>query len=328
MMMKNQITFKDASNAINNWAKEELQNLGAKFESGIPYFIQLQNFLTKLIKPQPRKVSISQSFIIPDKHKLDFDQLIKKITEGRNLKKHLSRLTNVAYYSDEFLDLYGLHHFHFKKGGSGYLALALVNDNEVFFVEVKQHIDKDEYVWISKSVLEILHKERPDLIKQFKVPCSLKTDDQESFSNQKMKNALNNGYTFPITLDDGTAYIPQKLGRVSYSKPVNLLHKLKFKKQNVLNFKDLKWCKIHKKSNSVASEHFDHLNYCSRTLERDINNYLSNIVKTYNCKIYSVEILDLESKNLKTFNKYKVKVRYELNSVVDEVTSYYDQESL
>lgn len=78
----------------------------------------------------------------------------------------------------------------------------------------------------------------------------------------------------------------------------------------------------------MASEHFYHLNSCSRTLERDINNYLSNIVKTYNCKIYSVEIFDLESKNFKTFNKYKVKVKYELNSVFNEVTSYYDQESL
>lgn len=323
--MKNQITFEDASNAINYWAKKELHNLGAKFESGIPYFIQLQNFLTKLIKPQPRKVSISQSFIIPDKHKLDFDQLIKKITEGKNLKKHLSRLTNVAYFSDEFLDLYGLHHFHFKKGGSGYLALAYVNDAEIFFVEVKPHIDKDEFVWTNKSILEIIHKERPDLICQFKVPNYLKFDSKECVSNQEeIKNLQNNGYTFLITLDDGTSYIPSKLGKVSFSVKYKLYNGSK------ILIKNYKTCRICKKndSTSLAILHSNHLKYCSLTLERDINNYLADIIKKYNCKVLAVEIFDLESKNLKTFNKYKVKVNYEINSIIGEVTSYYDEESL
>lgn len=96
--MKNQITFEDASNAINNWAKEELLNLGVKTKPEISYFIQLQNFLSKSIRQQPRKVSISASFIVPDKHKLDFYKLSKEISKGGDLKKYLSRKTEQANY--------------------------------------------------------------------------------------------------------------------------------------------------------------------------------------------------------------------------------------
>lgn len=278
--------------ALENWAKLELDKLNVTYSSNNLYFTQLQNFLSKEIKLKPRKFSISNSFKVPDEHKSNFDELCSEILQGNNLNEYLSRATNDASYNDDFLNLYGLHHFHFKKSRSGYLALALVNDSEVFFVEVKQHGNKDKYVWTSKSVLEILHKERPDLISHLKAN-TLNYSMSGISKDEDIKSLQINRYSFFIALEDGSIYLPSKLGKVSTGN-------------------DSKYVTV--------SDYLVFLGI-SRSIESKVTNHLIEYQKEYSYKIFDLEIYDINLEICKRKSEillhqlnFRYKFKYKINS--------------
>lgn len=285
---------------INDWAAIELQKKQIKFNDNISPFIQLQNYLSRVIPTKIRKVSISSSFKVSDENRKGFNILKKAIAEGNDLNKHLSKLTTNAEFADGLFDYYGCVHFHLgenleydKKVKSEFyertceVALAILTDNEVFFIEAKPHGKEYPETWTSLSVLEIVHKEKPYLIIKNKVINMIDITPKIS-SHEHILALRNNGYGFAVTLSDGSSYMPAMLGPVSVALPEN-------KK---------------KRNQHYSAIHTMHQIQCSTTLHRMINEYLFKFKIFNNCTITNVKIFDLTSDNLKVFDGFKIKVDY------------------
>ncbi|MHA3112897.1 hypothetical protein [Acinetobacter sp. ANC 4193] len=286
-------------NAINDWAIVQLNQKSIKFNDRNSAFMQFQNYLSKTVLVKPRKVSVSKAFKVSDQNKNGFIKLESLFINGADVNKYLSKRINQANFTDGLLDYYGCFHFHLGEiikdefiERTGELALAIVTEDEVFFIETKPH---GPYTWSDKTVLEIVHKERPDLISHFRFP-TLKPF-KKNLTLEHIKKLRKDGYAFPVTLGDGTVYMPYKGGPTS--------------------------------NGGLAAQHSFHLMKCALHIQFIINNYLNDLRNKYHCKILSVELFGLESSNLKFFNKYKIKIKYKIdNSHGETMASFYDEGEL
>jgi len=223
------------------------------------------------------------------------------IVEGKDISQYLSKLTTNAEFADGLFDYYGCVHFHLgqnleydKRVKSEFyertceVALAIVTDTEVFFIEAKPHGKDYPETWTSLSVLEIVHQEKPYLIIKNKVVNMVDISPKIS-SHHEIQNLRNNGISFAVTLSDGSSYMPAKLGPVSLALPDN---------------------KKKKRQQHYSAMHLMHQIQCSKELHRIINEFLFKFKIKNNCTITNVEIYDLASDNLKTLNRFKIKVDY------------------
>lgn len=218
------LEYLDFQNFLNNWAKDTLieENISFKNnEDSVPYFIQLLNHKSKLIKPTPRNVSFSRNFQISSENQEGFEQLLTCIKNGANVNPYLSKLSLDGGKVDGLLDNYGLKHFHLGKEEednsnfiqrTGELALAFITNEEIFFVASKMHGRGHGLIWYEKDVLEILHQERPDLISNFKVKNFIDIFPRitESVDIKRLRDKQINTY---ITLSDGAVYGPINFGQ-------------------------------------------------------------------------------------------------------------------
>lgn len=213
--MRKIITYQEILIALNDWAKSELLSKNIKFNENKDQFIQYLNYFNKLISNNKRKVSCSKCFKVSDENESGLNKLIKKMEKGEDVNCHLSKLIGNAENIDYLLDGYGIKHFHLgveKKGNfikrTGELALGFITKEEVFFITTKNHGDD---TWYGKDVLEILHKERPDLIEHAKVRgvCGV---EPKITSIADIKYCRKNQLSIAIELDDGTVYFQNDLG--------------------------------------------------------------------------------------------------------------------
>lgn len=299
--MISKFPYELVTKAINDWAALELQKKQIKFNDKISPFIQLQNYLSRVIPKKNRKVVISESFVVSDENRNGFEMLRTAIAKGNDINKYLSKLTTNAEFADGLFDYYGCVHFHLgenleydKKVKSEFyertceVALAIVTDTEVFFIEAKPHGKDYPETWTSLSVLEIVHQEKPYLIIKNKV---LNMDDisPKISSHDQIQALRDNGYSFAVTLSDGSSYMPAKLGPVSLALP----NENKKKRQP-----------------QYSAMHMMHQIQCSTDLHRIINEFLFKFKIMNNCTITNVKIYDLASDNLKTLKSFKIKVDY------------------
>jgi hypothetical protein len=213
--MRKIITYQEILIALNDWAKSELLSKNIKFNENKDQFIQYLNYFNKLISNNKRKVSCSKCFKVSDENESGLNKLIKKMEKGEDVNCHLSKLIGNAENIDYLLDGYGIKHFHLgveKEGNfikrTGELALGFITKEEVFFITTKNHGDD---TWYGKDVLEILHKERPDLIEHAKVRgvCGV---EPKITSVEDIKLCRKNQLSIAIELDDGTVYFQNDLG--------------------------------------------------------------------------------------------------------------------
>lgn len=214
-------TYENAFIALQEWVKGIFIKEKIEYDDSgeIPLFIQYLNYHSKLVAIKPRKVNLSKNFSVNAKNQAGLDDLIFKLTNGVDVNSYLSKLSIKADEVDGMLDNFGIKHFHLGKNTeNGFIqrtqeiALAIVTDDEVFFITSKLHGKGFSKIWYEKDVLEIIHKERPDLIKHCKVdnlvdisPSISKTKDIRKFRDANINGA--------ITLDDGTCYLPYNLGQ-------------------------------------------------------------------------------------------------------------------
>lgn len=269
-----EIPYEKVHSSLNIWAISELRKKKLKFEPNTSAYVQLLNHINKTILPLKRLVTFSEKFQIPSEHLIGFETLKNKIIKGGDLNPYLSRYLYNADFVDGLLNFYGCHHFHLgikKKGkfieGTDLLAIGFVTPNEVFFIDVKPH---GESTWYDTEFLEILHKERPDLIERFKVTMFKKTSISVSSINS-IKKLRENGYNHAITLKDGSMYMPVNFGQISIEN------------------KTLK-----KKSANFSVLDFDKCNYICRRIYFNINKYLNEIDDIKNTKIFNTYLSDFE----------------------------------
>ncbi|WP_336931450.1 hypothetical protein [Acinetobacter bereziniae] len=298
--MISKFPYELVTKAINDWAAFELQKKQIKFNDNISPFIQLQNYLSRVIPSKIRKVTISNSFGVSDENRKGFKILKQAISEGNDLNKYLSKLTTNAEFADGLFDYYGCVHFHLGENleydnrvkcefyeRTCEVGLAIVTDEEVFFIEAKPHGKDYPETWTSLSVLEIVNKEKPYLISKHKV-TNMNDITPKISSHEHILALRNKGYGFAVTLSDGSSYMPVKLGPVSLAPLRNM-------KKNNQNY---------------SAMHFLHQIKCTRVLHSIINEFLFNFKILKNCTITNVNIYDLASDNLKTFHGFKIKVDY------------------
>lgn len=291
--MVNNISFEAVAKAVNEWAKVELKRRALATNRNFSAFMQLQNYLSKVIVTKPRKVSCSESLIVPKNFYNEFEELKSHFIKGEDVNGYLSRRLKKAFFTDGLLDNYGIHHFHFEKTGTLEIILAIVTVDEVFFIETKGHGQKYPYTWVDKSVLEVIHKERPDLmpcIKYSSINTELGIREKED-----IKILRENGYNFMITLDDGTIYMPAGHGAVS----------------------------IKNKHYRLSTKHFDRFIYHVLDIQQTINLYLVQKIEIHKVKIEKIEIFDLESTDFKSFNKFSIKTTYSKDNFRGEITEIF-----
>lgn len=213
--MRVKITFDEIETALNKWAIGKFKDKNIHYINDNNEFIQYLNYINKLVSPSPRKISYSTQFSISHENTAGFSILEDKIKKGENVNKYLSKLTGNAAHIDHLLDGYGIKHFHLGISEhnnfitrTGELALGFVTENEVFFVISKQHGDE---TWYSKDVLEILHKERPDLISHARLKGVFGTTPKIT-SVEDIKFCRQNQLSIALELDDGTVYFQNDLG--------------------------------------------------------------------------------------------------------------------
>ena len=66
---------------------------------------------------------------------------------------------------------YAMHHLHLSRKdgrhgfvkGSRWLLFAIVADQDVFFVDVRPHVDPEKFQWVHQDLLDIVHNNWPEL---------------------------------------------------------------------------------------------------------------------------------------------------------------------
>ncbi|MCW8037933.1 hypothetical protein [Acinetobacter entericus] len=281
--MIKELSYEAVSKAINSLASKHLTDLNIKSDNITPAYMQLSNYLSKRIDIQPRVVTESSQFNVPNEFKQGFQILKSKILKGDDLNPYLSKFTLNPLFSDRFFDDYGCFHFHlgdvidndgFIKR-TGPVALAFVTSKEVFFIETKMHGKGFANTWTNKSVLEVLHNEKPNLI--FNQKVSLLKDVSPQISNEdEILNLRKKGYSFGVTLDDGSVYMPATFGQVT----VMTEQKMKGEKG---------------RNSTLAATHMLRMMNYTRSIHIPINQYIKEFKIKNNCTITHIEIVDLKS---------------------------------
>lgn len=214
-------TYEDALKTINNWAKEQLilKNINFNNSGKVPFFVQYLNYLSKLISSNPRTVEKARNFEINPENYDGFMELVNGFELGLDINPYLSKGILSAEKVDGMLDNFGVKHFHlgneiennfFKRTGE--IALAIITDDEVFFIASKQHGKGHGDIWYEKDVIEIVNEERPELIEHCKVSMFEELSNDISDTGD-IKNLRDANVNTTITLDNGTSYMPFNLGQ-------------------------------------------------------------------------------------------------------------------
>lgn len=296
--MIKELSYEVVSKAINTLASKQLTALNVKFDSITPAYMQLSNYLSKRIIVKPRRVTESSQFMVADEFYKGYQILKNKINNGDDLNPHLSKKILNPLFSDRFFDDYGCFHFHLgdviENDGfikrTGPVALAFITNDEVFFLETKMH---GTNTWTNKSVLEILHREKPYLIINQKASI-LKNISPKISTDDEISNLRNKGYSFGVTLDDGTVYFPSTFGQVT----VMTERKSKGKKE---------------KDSTLASSHMLRMMHCTRSIYIPANQYIREFKLKNNCTIIHIEIVDLltdSPNNLLRINQFRLNIHF------------------
>ena len=93
------------------------------------------------------------------------------LADGRTVVPYLSRKVNDSTTKDGLLWDFGMHHFHLSEQlgesefveRSDYLLFAIVAEEDAYFVDVREHQDPENLLWVRQDLLKIVHSNWPDL---------------------------------------------------------------------------------------------------------------------------------------------------------------------
>ncbi|HHG3488238.1 TPA: hypothetical protein ACPVZC_004440 [Vibrio parahaemolyticus] len=206
-------------NEVNKIDDEELP---------IHYF----NAEQRRVETRKRKIILSDVFNCPDKYDSGWDLLKEKIESGADLTPHLSKLVSLVDKKDPMLNDWKIHHFHLGtelKGDyinrTGPLVFAYVTDDEIYIVNVFSHGQ-----WENTDIIEIIHRNWPHLIEQFKVEGIKHLAYEPSIKDRKQLRKIHTN-SF-VTVSDGTIYAP--IGGGSSSTGFNIKSSMSLIRQKKL----------------------------------------------------------------------------------------------
>lgn len=182
-------------------------------ESGTP----LQNTIRylnaqrrRIPEIKPRTIHESRELAIPLEFRPDYKKLVTIIQNGGDLKPYLSRQILKGGRSDKndgLLNSWGIHHLHFHPDeNNNEILFCVITESDVYMISVLPHKD-----WVNTRLLQILHDNWPALLGDAKRSGLL----PEVFSAGERSSLREYNANFPITVDDGTVYLPPAGGTMA-----------------------------------------------------------------------------------------------------------------
>lgn len=196
-----------------NYLKQELSNMGYPVEldeSPEEISFKFFNVLWRRIPVKPRQLLFSREFSCPLENRTGLDILTSRIEIGEDLSPHLSTkvLLNPSN-NDSLLNDWGIHHLHLGVSSHRRHSALVERTDPLLFAR----FDKDfAYLinifdhgnWTNESLIQILHDNWPNSIKQFRVPgitdLEVPIEDRNAFRKA--------GVLVPIQIANGIVYMP------------------------------------------------------------------------------------------------------------------------
>jgi hypothetical protein len=157
---------------------------------------------------RPRKIWIADDFACPPEYQAGWEQLQKKVTDGEDLRPHLSRGHARLGTLDGLLNEWNVHHLHLGTAPSprdpsliersGPVLFARITGDDFYAINVYTHGD-----WEQTGVLESLHRNWPDTIKSYRI----RGIQGEPLTGEQRRNLRKVNMQTTTTTADGTVYM-------------------------------------------------------------------------------------------------------------------------
>ena len=165
----------------------------------------LNVFNRRIPAAKPRTVHESRELSIPPEYQQDYEALVALIKAGDNIKTYLSRhivKRKRPDWNDGLLNSWGIQHLHFRTDGTDQLLFCVITEVDVFMIQTLPHAA--EHLWVNTLLVQILHDNWPETI----VRAKHSGLQPEFFSAPKRDSLRSYNANFPITVADGTVYLP------------------------------------------------------------------------------------------------------------------------
>lgn len=158
---------------------------------------------------KPRTIHESRKLKVPLRFRRDYENLVTIIQDGGDLKPYLSRQIRKGRSdkNDGLLNAWGIHHLHFHpENHNDEILFCVIKESDVYVISVLTHRN-----WVDTRLIQILHDDWPSLISDAKRSGLL----PEVFSDEERSSLRDYNANFPITVDDGTVYLPPAGGTMA-----------------------------------------------------------------------------------------------------------------
>jgi hypothetical protein len=179
---------------------------------GIAYF----NALRRRIEARPRVMHRADTFSCPPEHAEGFAALRGAVERGDDLTRFLSRRMRQRGYDDGLLNDWGIFHFHLgtRVEADGFVArtpyvlFAVVRSEDFYMLACRLHgRGATEDPWSQQELLNIVHRNWPELIAQWRVPAEI-VDVQPVLTDADVAAFRGAGITALFKMADGAIYFP------------------------------------------------------------------------------------------------------------------------
>lgn len=177
------------------------------------------NFKSKTLSNQKYDVECSNEIKVTlinlnEKYRRIFHVIKNKIINGESIIPYHSKY--VAEFIDNQFYQYGINHLHLNEGvdkknpnfinRSDYLLLYLVKDTKVYFIDIVEHIENEE--WVSQKYWDIFNKNWPEHNQHLKLKSV--TDVNPNYSLKEKEMLLKSNITIFNQSEDGvyTPFVP------------------------------------------------------------------------------------------------------------------------
>lgn len=208
---------------LSDWAelqRGELVKLGIKTSAGASaqdVSFAYWNVRRRFVEAHPRAVLLADTFSCPASVEPGLRRLRDRFDRGDDVNLCQStalRSVDHPTFDDRLLNDWGIHHFHLGEvspsnptGRSKELLFSVVKETAVYFIGVGVH---EANAWTNVELIEVIHRNWPELIRRWKCDCwdadLLSKDDMRKLRGRGGKKRKT-GFTFPVTLSDGTVYV-------------------------------------------------------------------------------------------------------------------------
>ncbi len=190
-------------------SKRGYENPSAAQDVEIAYF----NLRKRLVRARPRNVHEAPTLTCPNEVRVGYDEVVRKVRAGEDVRAHLSRGLAKRDFHDLLLNDWGIHHLHLSTAlepdgfvkRSGPVLFARFGRKDAYFIAVKQH-GSGEAPWTDITVLETFAESWPEQMERYELRGLVRSSETNP-SAKELASARKAGVQ-PIVAIKGKYYMP------------------------------------------------------------------------------------------------------------------------